>query len=208
MVKGCRLLLALIFSIVVGQQASAQFVMNGYMIGVAENPRYRADFPLGPDQLERLKRATDLARQQMRDASKGVGELKGAERQKALLEGYKQAGDAYERELAAVLKPGELKRLRQISLQMRGGGGLAFRDQAVRDELKLTGEQRTKVDEILKEVGAKMGRISRQLSDPKTRVEATEQANALNKELLENLVDLLDEAQKARWKEMLGDPPR
>jgi hypothetical protein len=107
-------------------------------------------------------------------------------------------GELAAREVALVegLKPGQARRLKQIALQQRGPYALG--DPDVADALKLTVEQKETIraiqDEARRALGGPPGRGGRKPSEEASR--ATR----------ERLLGVLTEAQRARWKEMTGEP--
>jgi hypothetical protein len=210
MIRSYPLLPAVVFLALAVAPAQAQFVLNGYMIGLVERPQFRAEFPLTADQLERLAKVTEKAREGMAGPPELIGDLRGADRVKAkkaeeaLKASRQKVADAYEKELASILTPAQLKRLRQITLRMLGPR--AFEDQKARDALKLSDDQRAKVDLLLKESRQEARAISRLLSDPEKRKEAAARARRHDEMLLEKLVAILDQGQRQTWEKLLGDP--
>jgi hypothetical protein len=127
-------------------------------------------------------------------------DLSREEREKQLAE--RRANE--EKQVQAILNEDQLKRYHQLQLQRQGL--LALRDAPVRDSLKLTDDQRSKVDGILKEQadetqkalesagGGQRGRggaARAQLAEIRKKTEAKLEA-------------LLTDDQQKQWKEMLG----
>jgi serine/threonine protein kinase len=100
-----------------------------------------------------------------------------------------------EAEVARVLTPDQLRRFRQITLQMQGP--MAFRDPAVTAALKLTPAQREKIRTVESDVyfvfadGPRKGTM---------RLQAPLTAGT------EKITALLTPDQQAKWKEMTGEP--
>ena len=190
--------------------AQGQFVLNGYMTGEVEKPQYRTAIPLNPAQLEKLAQATDKARKGLGAPPELMKDLRGADREKtkkaeeAVKAKQKDVAAAYEKDLAEVLTPDQLKRLRQITLRCQGPR--AFQEQVVRDELKLSDEQRAKVELLFKESMQQMRTISHLLSDPTNRKEAAKMTRRHDEVLSEKLLAILDDEQKRTWEELLGPP--
>jgi hypothetical protein len=170
MIKARQHAMALVLLALSATQAPAQYVLNGYISGVLERPQFQEEFHLNNDQLERARRATETARERLGAISQEFKELKDPERRDAIRVRQKEIADAYEEEITALLMPAQLNRLREITLQMRGGE--VFHDAAVRDALKLTAEQRAKVDELLRHSREEMREAFRLQGNPFTR-EAT-----------------------------------
>ncbi len=106
-----------------------------------------------------------------------------------------------EKTLGAILNERQLRRLEQIALQSQGH--LAFYEKQVIDSLKLTAEQQQKIRKIESEIFGKMahgphGRGGRG-GPPHPMEEYVKQA-------VESILDLLTPEQKAKWRELTGEP--
>lgn len=104
--------------------------------------------------------------------------------------------------LAAFLKEPQLARLRQISLQERGG--MSFAESEVQDHLKMSDNQKARVRSQVTEVFLKMRQLA--AASPIDARSATEKSLALRKELAETILGEMTEEQRAFWKEMIGAP--
>jgi hypothetical protein len=110
-------------------------------------------------------------------------------------------------ELAAgVLKPEQLKRLKEISLQRRGVQ--AYTDSEVAKALALTDTQKDKIESICWEEERKMKNIfardKRLLLDPPA--DALKPLETLLKETNDKAAAVLTEAQKKSWRDLTGKP--
>jgi hypothetical protein len=115
----------------------------------------------------------------------------------------KEMGEESDRTAAKTLDPGQAKRLRQISLQVRGPR--AFADPQVSRGLGLTEEQQRQIGEIVEETDRQMGRLFRPGAAPE---EANRKWGELDKNAREKVLKLMTAGQKARWEEMTGEPFR
>ncbi len=114
-----------------------------------------------------------------------------------------EKGRARDRALAQVLRPEQRVRLRQISLQVRGSS--SFLDPDVADALQLTSEQKRRVREIDGEARAfRPGRKPRGRNPHDGR--GREAYDVRTRETYDRCVALLSTAQKAKWREMTGEP--
>jgi hypothetical protein len=102
--------------------------------------------------------------------------------------------------VAHVLRPEQMRRLRQIILQQQGG--LALADRQTAGELGLTEAQRTEVDAILTKLSARLNESFGAGRGRQGWQEMSESRQAAAAELLE----LLTPEQQVRWKELLGKP--
>ncbi len=125
-----------------------------------------------------------------------VSNLSPSERQEKMQEMAREG----ERTAAKILHRDQMKRLKEISLQVRGAG--AFSDPEVAKALDLTDEQKEKIKTSLSE-----GRGQRPQGAPggdpqaaRKRVEEMRKAN------LDKVMTVLTADQKTKWKEMTGEP--
>ena len=93
-----------------------------------------------------------------------------------------------------VLDANQFKRLKQISLQLRGFH--VFTDDKILEELKFTGKQLDSVNAIMVEYARKWRALSQDKEFQKIP--------KLKKETLANVILVLSDAQKRQWKEMIG----
>jgi hypothetical protein len=127
------------------------------------------------------------------------------------------------------------KRLNQIAVQAmglgvftepgtkggggKGGGGQNESAKATRkevaDALKLTDAQKTKINDLLEEYGKDIGSIAKDIFgeakgkgafDPDKQKEFQTKNSKLSTEFMGKIADVLDDTQKKRWKELVGEP--
>ena len=101
--------------------------------------------------------------------------------------------------IAAVLTPGQLKRLQQIALQQQFVR--AFDDPRVVDALQLTSAQHDQIHSIQDE--SSLAILNRWPNDPKDSRKLLEQTWRTN---IGRIVELLTPEQAAVWKELIGEP--
>jgi hypothetical protein len=105
--------------------------------------------------------------------------------------------------LAGILKPEQEKRYKQISLQAQGAR--AFQDPEVQKQLKLTDDQKASLKTIMEDA-AKEQQELRQGAQGGNRQEAGQKMAALRKETMEKAQNVLTDAQKTTWKDVIGKP--
>jgi hypothetical protein len=126
-------------------------------------------------------------------------ELSAEDRQKRMAERRSQE----EKQVKGILTADQQKRYRQLQLQQQGFAALS--DRSVQDELKLTDEQRTKVETIQREQGESMRVVFQRDGDgPPDFAAIRPKMEAMRKQTDDKLAAVLTEAQKQQWKEMLG----
>jgi hypothetical protein len=111
--------------------------------------------------------------------------------------------------LAKSLKPEQLKRLNQLALQRRGNQ--AFADTKVQKELKISDDQKEKLDSILKDAGEAGRQIFQETRG--NFEEMRKKMDELNGEVTKKIQELLTDEQRDKWKDMIGkrfkfQPPR
>jgi hypothetical protein len=142
-----------------------------------------------------VKKVQELMEKQ-RDNFTGLRDLSPEDRRKK----FEEIAKANDKALADILKPEQMKRTKQISLQVRGGR--AFADPEVVEALKFTAEQKDKIKAIQEEAQKEM----RDLFQGGNREEARKKIAELRKSTDAKLNELLNTEQKAKWKELTGEP--
>lgn len=101
-----------------------------------------------------------------------------------------------------VLDAAQLKRLKEISYQVRGAQ--AFRDPEVAEALKLTDDQVSKLEEIENELREQMREVFQDAAGD--REAAREEIEEIRKDSMAEATAVLTEAQQTTWKELQGAP--
>ncbi|HEY7314755.1 MAG TPA: hypothetical protein VH643_35735 [Gemmataceae bacterium] len=145
---------------------------------------------------EQVKKIKELSEKQ-RESFRGLRDLSQEERRTKLQE----AAKANEKAVGEILKPEQLKRVKQISLQRQGGRALS--NPEIAKALNLTSEQTDKIKKIQEE--ARAGRGQRGQGgrlDEEARKKLEEARKATN----EKIMSVLTAEQKTKLKEMTGEP--
>lgn len=194
-----KAVVALVAAVLVAGQTAAQdspsargFV--GGSLGLVQNAGVQKELKLTEEQIEKAKTATREVFGKFKD---DFGKLKEATPEQRAELGKKFSDEAH-KVLADVLKPEQLKRLKEIERQQRG-----LTDLDSQQALKLSDEQKAKVKKITEEHTEKVREARKSFRDnPK---EAIEKINALNKAAREKEANLLTDDQKKQWKELTGE---
>jgi len=128
----------------------------------------------------------------------------GQEREKKLSEHRKSAQEKLAKHIKEVLQPGQLNRLRQVTLQQEGGFALGQDD--VRKELKITQEQLAKFMAIVQELQKKVEPLFKEVLSGGKPEEIRPKIEQLRQDHAKKLEAVLTDAQKKQWKELLGPP--
>jgi hypothetical protein len=128
----------------------------------------------------------------------------GQEREKKLNEHRKTALEKLAKHLNEVLQPGQRNRLRQVTLQQEGAFSLGQDD--VQKELKITPEQLKKFMAVVQDLQKQVEPLVKQAQSGGNPDEIRAKIEQVRKDHAKQLEDLLTDAQKKQWKELLGPP--
>jgi Spy/CpxP family protein refolding chaperone len=146
------------------------------------------ELKLSDEQVSKVKELGEKQRESFRDFQN----LSREERQARTKEMEKAVTD--------LLKPEQAKRLKQISLQQRGGGALT--DEEVQKTLNLSAEQVEKVRAIEQDGRAAMKELFQPGGDPQ---EGFKKMQEFRKTQNEKFLNVLTPDQKTKWKELVGE---
>jgi hypothetical protein len=143
---------------------------------------------------EQVKKITELSQKQ-KDALK---DIKGrADAQKA-----REASETIRKALAEILNETQSKRLKQLELQQRGARALL--ETEVNQALGLNQEQKTKVEEAVRDSSRKSLEITRE--NRGNREAAQKKVGELTKSTLADVLKTLTPEQQTKWRELAGEP--
>jgi hypothetical protein len=188
-------------------------------LGLVNNKAVQEELKMSEEQISKLK---DWARDFMKTSFEmmkeegvtfgkgGFGKLDEEMQAKIAAAQAKITKEAY-KQLADVLKPEQIKRLKQIEIQQLGVR--AFSTPEVVEALKLTDSQKASVKgisgdlqketrEIFSELGGGFGKGK---FDFEKFNEANKKVQKLTKEYMSKIDEILDESQKKTWKELTGE---
>ena len=112
------------------------------------------------------------------------------------------------KELETVLKPDQVKRLKQIQVQARGVS--AFQNADIAKDLKLTDDQKKAVTDISADLQRELMEMGQDFFgggfDQEKMTEFQKKSQELQKKTFEKVTAKLTDDQKKTWKEMTGAP--
>jgi Spy/CpxP family protein refolding chaperone len=158
------------------------------------NKSVQKELKVSDEQAEKLN---TLATETMAKNRERLQGLQGEERQSKM----REARAELDKSLDGLLKPEQVKRFKQIEIQV--GGFMAFNQPRVQEALKLTDDQKEKVRAIGEEIQGAMPSREDFQSDRET---AMKKMAEVQKGAKEKATALLTEDQKASWKELTGEP--
>ncbi len=167
----------------------------------------RKELKIDAQQLEALTRISQKAGKAARRNFEQLQELRDAppeERSRKFAEISKLAATQAKqtrKEIEEVLRPEQMKRLKQLAVQLRGAA--ALEDREIQEELKLTEEQKNQLSTLRKSVTQQMQEWWRPGNPikPETR---REKFRALLKDSEAKALAVLTDAQKAQFEQMKG----
>lgn len=169
---------------------------GGNLLGLLGQKPVQEDLKLTDDQVKKV----DEQVEKQREVFAALRDLSPEERQK---EAATQA-EASKKSLSEILKEDQLKRLKQISLQQRGGQALA--DPEVASALNLTTEQKDRITAIQDGVQSQMRELFQAGAAGGDREELQKKGQELRTATDQKVLAVLTDAQQAKLKEMKGEP--
>lgn len=139
---------------------------------------------------EQTKKIQELSEKQ-RESFQGLRDLSQEERRTKM----EELGKANQKAISEILKPEQMKRARQISLQQPG----ALANPEVAKTLNITDEQKEKMREIQTKAGEELRGLRGQ-------EDAAKKIQEIRKATNEKVMGILTAEQKAKLKEMQGEP--
>lgn len=147
------------------------------------------ELKLSDAQVKQVKELMD----KQREAFQGLRDLSQEERRTKMQELNKANNEA----VAKILKPEQIKRVRQISLQRQGAA--AVNNEEIAKALNITDDQKQKIREIQTKSREEMQGLGRDEEGAKKRQE-------IRKTMNEKVMGVLTADQKTKLKEMQGEP--
>jgi hypothetical protein len=181
-----------------GRGGAGMFGGGGNPLMLLANADVQKELSLTDDQKEKVKSAGDKMREKMREAFQGGGQPD-REKMQAMM---KEMNDEATKTVKETLKPEQQKRLKEIQYQAMGAQAFANAD--VQKELKITDEQKEKLNTINQDMQKEMRELRQggNFQDPETQ----KKIQALRKETTEKTMAVLTDDQKKTWKDMTGEP--
>ena len=125
------------------------------------------------------------------------------DREKALHEYRPKVHEKLATFLKATLKPDQLKRFRQLELQLEGA--FALGQPEVGKELKITDQQRMQFMAVVQDLQKKIEPLIKEAHEGGNPEEIRPKVMHIRKEHEAKIEAILTDAQKKQWKEMLGE---
>jgi len=186
-------------SIALGQQRQPPPQQAPNPLGpVLSMPQVQKELKLNDDQITKLKDALGKVMTNYKDTFTKLQKMSPEEQQKT----FKALNDESQKAIAGVLDAKQMKRFRQIQWQMSGFG--AIQDPELQKELKLSDDQKKKLDGIFNDATKRLQDMAK--SPGTSREEFQKKYNDIIKNLEDKANGVLTDDQKKNLKELKGPP--
>jgi hypothetical protein len=163
----------------------------GGLADLARRSDVRKELELLDDQIQKLDKLNETRGERMRQMFSGMEDVPREQRFEKMRELGQKEQQQTERELEQILLPHQMRRLKQLELQTRSRGGVqALLGDRAAEELGLSPEQKEKLQKRAAEL------------EEQLRQKTAE----LRKQNQDELLRLLTPQQRAKWKDLVGDP--
>ena len=199
----------LVVGLVVMAEAQPRFFGAGGGPGfLLQQAAVQKELKLTDEQVTKVEAWGEELRAKQIETFKEVQGLPKEQRLAKLAARTTEARKAAYKELADVLKPEQLTRLQQIERQI--GGAQTFQDPDTLTALKVTDEQKAKIntalDDLLKGRQELMSSFPKDKFDQDTLSDMVKKQSELGKKALDNITATLTDEQKKTWKGLTGEP--
>jgi Spy/CpxP family protein refolding chaperone len=198
----CKVSLALGLALLVAGPAMAQRGPGGRGGGIGmllRNKSVQEELKLDKDQVDKLTAAFEKFREDNKDDFAKLGRDSNASREEREA-AMKKIGEGSRKVAADVLKPEQMKRLKQIQVQQEGVR--AFANPEVEKDLKLTDKQKDELKTIAEDLQKQQREIFQNAGG--NREEARKKMTDLRKEKMDAALKVLTDEQKKTYKELTG----
>jgi hypothetical protein len=164
-------------------------------------PDVQKELNLTDEQATKVKEVRQQVREKYKDDFATIFQDKQFDKIKDLIQKVTEETD---KAMLGVLKPDQQKRLGQIELQARGSE--AFADPEVQKKLGLSDQQKDQIKTISDDAAKELQSLFKNAKDIGDFQEAFQKMKDLRKDADDRVASVLNDAQKSRWKEMIGTP--
>jgi hypothetical protein len=166
------------------------------------NKGVQQELKLNAEQQKKVEALAEVLREKMTGLREKLQDVPQEERFAKMAELMRPINDEMKKSLGEIVSPAQLTRFNQITLQQRFAQ--AFGDPEVAGKLKLTEDQKTKIQGIAQGANEQRREIMQGFQDD--REGTMKKLTDLNKDLMSKSTALLSADQKAIWKDMVGEP--
>ena len=176
---------------------------------LVQSKTVQSELKLTDEQVAKLKEWGAAQQGKMRAAMQGIDPSEMREKLPAIMAEMRKTTD---KELGEVLKPEQVKRLKQIEFQMAGLRGLMSPDTA--KMLDVTDEQKEKVQAVMQDVNKDMRDLGEEYgvrgfqppADAAKAKEFAKKSEQITKDATSKVMKVMTDEQKKKYEEMAGAP--
>jgi hypothetical protein len=183
-------------------QGRGGFGMFGGGSALLSNKGVQKEIKASEEQASKLNTFAEEMQGKQREAFQGLQDLSQEERREKMQAFQKTMQADIAKGLAEILKPEQVKRFHQIQTQTAGAN--AFATPRVVEALKLTDDQKAKIQTINQETMESMRGLRDEFQND--REGAMKKMAEIRKSATEKAVALLTADQKSTWKDLTGEP--
>jgi hypothetical protein len=176
---------------------------GGGLAGLLQNEGVQKELKLDKDEITKATAAAKKVRDAHQEEFAKVRDLDAPERGTKMREIGAVMNAEVVTALGTILKPEQLKRLKQIELQIQGA--MAFTSPDVQKSLKLTNDQIEKIKTINDDAQAERRSLFSGGGGGRNQGNF-QKMQAMQKETLTKIEGVLTDEQKKSWKDMTGEP--
>ena len=181
-----------------------RFGGGGNLAQLLANSGVQKELKLEDQQVEKAKELAEKISAKMREARESLQGLDQDEQRTKRQELNREINATTLKAVGEFLKPEQVARLKQISLQVRGVQ--AFSDPEIQKKLNLTDSQKSDIQAIGQESMEGARGLFSQDQSPEERQAAMKKITELRKQALTKVEAKLNDEQQKTWKELIGAP--
>lgn len=171
---------------------------------LVRNTGVQKELKLSDEQIKKVKDVTAQIREKHQEELQSLRSMDQEERREKGPAIMRAINEETEKALGEILKPEQMNRLKQISLQQRGAQ--AFTEPKVQEELKLTDDQKDKIKTINEDAQKEAREIFQSGQGGGDFQEIMKKMNTLRSETFDKVKGILTDDQKKTWESMTGGP--
>ena len=197
-------LVALLAAPAAAQQGRGGRFGGASLASLLGNSGVQKELKLDDQQVDKAKDLAEKTREESREKFQGLQDLSQDERRAKMQEINREINATTLKAAGEFLKPEQVARLKQISLQVRGVQ--AFNDPEVQKKLNLTDSQKGEIQAIAQESMEGARGLFSQDQSPEEREAAMKKIAEIRKQALTKVEAKLNDEQQKTWKELIGSP--
>jgi hypothetical protein len=171
---------------------------------LVQNPAVRQELHLTDEQIPKVATVPSAIRLRLFSEHEKLKDLPPKEREPRRKELMAKAVKLGAEELAKILTPGQMKRLKQIALQQSDVYGFSEAD--VVKTLQLTAAQQEQIKTITEEGTKKLRELLAGVEEGAAIQEIRARTAPLRRQIVNQAIAVLSDEQKNLWKELTGEP--